>query len=411
MKHRMVRKSSRSLLEKTSGPCVGKATWIKRLRQQLVGWFETNAQPFPWRKTKDPYAIWVSEVMLQQTQTTTVLKFYPRFLARFPDVASLAHAPLEEILKLWEGLGYYRRAIHLHRAAHQILTDFGGQIPRELPLIERLPGVGRYTARAIASIAFGQRVPVLDGNCRRVLVRLINFTEPIGHSRTDELLWEIAAHWVDPQHPGEFNQAMMELGSRVCVPRNPCCSECPLQQLCRGRRLAEAGKLPVSAPRPPVIRQQELTLLLVAEDRLLMWQYADKERWGGLWDFPRIPLTADSPLFGEGNPPALAAPPGAVDPHGLRHALRQLSGCRKNALQHLGSQNYSVTVYRIRAEVFLLRLSARKCSEVSQRISRWAPHREKAWISRQHLRDLALTRPARKLADELARLFEGERQD
>jgi A/G-specific adenine glycosylase len=200
----------------------------KRLRAALLAWFDRNRRELPWRRTRDPYAIWLSEVMLQQTQVATVIPYWERFLARFPTVTALAEAPLDEVLSLWSGLGYYSRARNLHRAANEVVARHGGALPASHAALLALPGFGRYTAGAVASIAFGLPEPLVDGNVARVFSRACAIEGAPGDREREKKLWAEAARWVQGERPGELNQALMELGATVCTARSPRCGLCPL---------------------------------------------------------------------------------------------------------------------------------------------------------------------------------------
>ncbi|MBX7251062.1 MAG: A/G-specific adenine glycosylase, partial [Candidatus Promineofilum sp.] len=215
----------------------------------LLSWWDANRADLPWRRTQDPYAIWIAEVMLQQTQIAAVVPYYERWLARFPTVAALAAAPLDDVLKQWEGLGYYSRARHLHAAAQRIVADHGGRLPDTLEELLRLPGVGRYTAGAVASIAYGVRAPVLDGNVIRVLSRLFDVAEDVTRPETRARLWALAEALVPAERPGDYNQALMELGQVICVPQRPRCLLCPLRDDCLARQRGTQLERPVRPPR------------------------------------------------------------------------------------------------------------------------------------------------------------------
>ena len=216
---------------------------------RLLDWYEREAADLPWRRSRDPYAIWLAEIMLQQTQVNTVIPYYERFLQRFPDIASLAAADKDEVLKLWEGLGYYRRAHNLQRAARQVMQEHDGKLPRRAAGLQKLPGIGRYSAGAIASIAFAEAAPVLDGNVMRVFARLTDLDEDITRPATQRQLWALAQDWLHPTRPGAWNQALMELGRRVCRPRQPDCPRCPLQDACLARARGRQNELPRRRPR------------------------------------------------------------------------------------------------------------------------------------------------------------------
>ncbi|HKN77328.1 MAG TPA: A/G-specific adenine glycosylase [Candidatus Acidoferrum sp.] len=217
---------------------------VKNFRKQLLLWFRQFQRDLPWRRTKDPYRIWISEIMLQQTRVAAVIPYYERFLARFPDVRALAEAPQEEVLRLWSGLGYYSRARNLQKAAQQIVQQHGEQFPREEKAVLALPGIGPYTGAAILSIAFEARHAVLDGNVARVLARLGALRGDLRESRRWQSLQKTAAELLDPKSPGDWNQAMMELGAMVCTPHSPKCLLCPVANLCRARRSGDPESFP-----------------------------------------------------------------------------------------------------------------------------------------------------------------------
>jgi A/G-specific adenine glycosylase len=217
---------------------------IKTLRKQLLGWFRQFQRDLPWRRTRDPYRIWVSEIMLQQTRVAAVIPYYERFLARFPDVLALAEAPPEEVLRLWSGLGYYSRARNLQKAAQQIVAQHGGEFPRDHAAALALAGIGAYTGAAILSIAFGAKLAVLDGNVARVLARLGAIRGDLHESRRWQSLQKTAQELLDPKAASDWNQAMMELGAMVCTPRAPQCLLCPVANFCRARQSGEPEAFP-----------------------------------------------------------------------------------------------------------------------------------------------------------------------
>lgn len=217
---------------------------VRRLRKQLLGWFRQFQRDLPWRRSKDPYRIWLSEIMLQQTRVAAVIPYYERFLERFPDVNALASAPQDEVLRLWSGLGYYSRARNLQHAAKQIVAKHGGVFPQEKANALELPGIGRYTAAAILSIAYGAKHAVLDGNVARVLARLLAVRGDLRDAKRWQGLQKQADALLDLKSPGDWNQAMMELGATLCTPRAPQCLLCPIAQFCRARKLGLAESLP-----------------------------------------------------------------------------------------------------------------------------------------------------------------------
>jgi A/G-specific adenine glycosylase len=270
----------------------------RSLAARLLRWYGAQHRDFPWRRTRDPYRIWVSEVMLQQTRAETVIPYYQRFLERFPDVAALAGAPEDEVLAIWSGLGYYSRARHLHRAAR--LMD--GVFPNSYAAIRALPGVGDYTDAAIASIAFGLPYAVLDGNVLRVVARVANDPADIGAGGTRARFRRIAQEWLDPRQAGEFNQALMELGATVCLPRVPRCEACPLAALCAARRAGCQRQLPVKLRKAQPVHVAMAVAVVLRRGRLLLWQRAaDERRMAGFWELPgteQLPQSEDLPAIG-----------------------------------------------------------------------------------------------------------------
>jgi A/G-specific adenine glycosylase len=254
---------------------------------RLLAWYAENGRDLPWRRTRDPYRIWVAEVMLQQTQVTTVIPYYARFLTHFPTVRALAEAPLDDVLKVWEGLGYYARARHLHAAARQVLEDYGGQIPVTRDVLLSLPGIGRYTAGAVLSIAFGQDVPALDGNVRRVFSRLFAIDKDVTRGAGKRELEHLTVSMLPSGRAGDWNQALMDLGATVCTARAPLCEECPLSEQCEAHRLGREEDFPVARRRAPT-PHYEVTAGVVwnGDGRFLIAQRPPDGLLGGLWEFP-----------------------------------------------------------------------------------------------------------------------------
>ena len=252
----------------------------------LLQWYRLNCRKLPWRGDPDPYAVWVSEVMLQQTRVETVISYYERWMRLFPSVADLAAAPLQQVLKAWEGLGYYGRARNLHRAAREVMAGHGGVIPSQRSALERLPGIGPYTAGAIASIAYRQDEALLDGNLRRVYSRLFNIVEPLGTPASERLLWQAAREVLPAGKAGDFNQAVMDLGALVCTPRQPQCGACPLAQLCQARRADTVAQRPVPKLRPAVPHHTVTAAVILHRGRVLITRRPQDGLLGGMWEFP-----------------------------------------------------------------------------------------------------------------------------
>lgn len=257
------------------------------LQYDLLSWYDEHAADLPWRRTKDAYPIWLSEVMLQQTQVETVKPYYARFLDRYPTVHDLAKAPLSDVLKLWEGLGYYSRARNLHQAAQAVSNEHNGKFPNTAEALQKLPGVGRYTAGAIASIAFGEAVPVLDGNVIRVFARLTDLEADVSEPAVKERLWNLADEWLSNERPGDYNQALMELGRVICKPRNPECNKCPLQQHCLAYAHGTQLQRPVKKSKPATPHYDVTAGMIWNENgQLLIAQRPLDGLLGGLWEFP-----------------------------------------------------------------------------------------------------------------------------
>jgi A/G-specific adenine glycosylase len=340
------------------------------LQRALGRWFRRERRDLPWRRTRDPYAIWISEAMLQQTRVEAVIPRYEAFLARLPDVAALAAAGEDEVLALWSGLGYYARARALCDAARAIVQHHAGDLPRTRAAWLDLPGVGPYTAGAVLSIAFSASEPVVDGNVQRVLARLFALDERQGSSALSERCWALARALVpgagDELDPGDWNQALMELGARVCIPRAPRCGDCPLRGRCRGFDLGRAAELPrARARRAPLDVRLEI-LVVSSRERLLCVRRPAAGRMAGLLEFPTRELAA------RGEDPRLWP---AELPPGIARASRE----------PLGELRHTITHHRVRARVLAGRLSGRRPPEGAR------------WAEPDELAGLALTGLARKV--------------
>ena len=260
---------------------------IRKFQRELLTWYDSHARDLPWRQNSDPYRIWVSEIMLQQTRVTAVLDYYARFLALFPSVAALARAKEPEVLAAWSGLGYYRRARMMHQAAQVVVQEHQGVFPRTAEELRKLPGIGEYTSSAIASIAFGEPVAVVDGNVERVLLRV--FPETGAPAPQAKWFRDCAANLLDTQRPGDFNQSMMELGAMVCLPQRPLCLQCPVQSFCKTR--GEHQALP-----PKKMRSRQIAYALLCRDRpggtsvLLQQRPLSASLMPGMWELPEVTM-------------------------------------------------------------------------------------------------------------------------
>ncbi len=273
------------------------AQWKRNFRRRLLAWYAKHARDLPWRKSSNPYRIWVSEVMLQQTQVETVKAYFQRFMKAFPTVKKLATANEQEVLRLWEGLGYYRRARGLHAAAKQIVAEHSGRFPRDVKTLQTLPGIGRYTAGAIVSIAYDERAPILEANTIRLFARLIGYREDPTKSAGQKVLWQTAEDVLPRKQIANFNQALMELGSLVCKSANPLCDECPVASLCVTNQAGAQASIPLSAKKVKFTDVNEAAIVVRKNGKVLLRQCGQDERWAGLWDFPRFALESEGPLF------------------------------------------------------------------------------------------------------------------
>jgi A/G-specific adenine glycosylase len=304
------------------------------IRQKLLGWYDKAARDLPWRHTRDPYAVWVSEVMLQQTRVETVIPYFQRFLKSFPTPHALAEADEDTVLSHWSGLGYYRRARLLHAGVREVVAQYGGAVPEDWEARRALPGVGRYTAGAIGSIAFDKEEPIVDGNVTRVLARLLRVKTPVGTSATTNRLWEEAARLVPGERPGDFNQALMELGATLCTPKQPRCESCPVAHECAAFAHGEVDTLPV--PRARKVPTEVKLAAVVATrgrgaDRQVWLVKGDQPLFGGLWGLPMAQGSARTALREAGVQARLGSEPVGEVEHVLTHRRLRIDLYRASA--------------------------------------------------------------------------------
>jgi A/G-specific adenine glycosylase len=359
----------------SSSPLLPDAACRRTIRQRLLAWYGAHARDLPWRRTKDPYAIWLSEIMLQQTQVTTVKPYFERFLRRLPTIETLARADEHEVLRLWEGLGYYRRARQLHRAAQVIVAEHGGRFPRDPAALRRLPGIGRYTAGALLSFAFDAREPILEANTLRALCRLLAYDGDPHGGEGQRFLWAAAEILLPRRDPGRFNQALMELGSEVCTPRMPKCSDCPLAVLCRANQQGRQGEIPRPKRKPASEAVREAAVVVRRRGRVLLLRWPEGRRWAGLWDFPRFLLAGES---------------AAADGRELAENVRALTGVTVAPGRHLTTVIHGVTRFRITLECYEAR-----CVSVAGK----AAPLQTRWLRPAELDDCPLSSTGRKLAN------------
>ncbi len=352
------------------------------IRTALLDWYRREARDLPWRRTRDPYRVWLSEIMLQQTRVETVVPYYRRWLEVFPDVETLARSGEDAVLKQWEGLGYYRRARNLHRAAKQ-LVESGSGFPTTAAGWLGIAGVGRYTAGAVASIVFGEQVPVLDGNVKRVLARLDAIEQSIDDAKVTAALWRRAEILVPPPHPdvspkpsspndpGDFNQALMELGARICVPRRPRCLLCPVEAVCRGRAAGLAPMLPVRAKKGAVPHRVWVAALIVRRGRILFAQ-RPPGLLGGLWELPTRAVAEDEARSSV-----------------VERLLVEDLGLTGRVGEEVAQVNHAFTHFRVTIHLFAV-------AGVGGR-ARAIRHQEVRWQPRDELESLALPVAMRRL--------------
>jgi len=325
------------------------------LARRLLRWYDLEKRPLPWRESADPYRIWISEIMLQQTQVDTVMPYYRHFLDTFPTLEALAAAPLQDVLKVWENMGYYSRARNLHHAAKLMMENFGGQVPTVPEDMKKLPGIGPYTAGAIGSMAYGLAVPAVDGNVRRILCRLFAFPEPVDQPQVQRRLEQAAAVLVPLKRPGDFNQALMDLGATICKAKAPACSHCPINPCCRARALSLQDRLPVTREKPPVPHRDEAVAVIRNRGNLiLMVQRPARGLLGSLWQFPGGFIS---------------------EPHDLEHELGKIIHRDWNIQIRVGplitAVNHAYTHFRITLYAYEAGLCGGTPRPVTGRLWRW----------------------------------------
>ncbi len=338
------------------------------LQRKLIGWFKRNRRDLPWRRSHDPYAIWVSEVMLQQNRVATVIPYYGRFLRSFPTVRHLARADLARVLRIWEGLGYYSRARNLHQAAQMIVGQFRGRIPESLDGLLHLPGIGRSTAGAILSIAYNKDFPILDGNVRRVLSRLFAISED--PKKSERALWQISKSLLPRGRAGAFNQALMELGATVCTPRAPECARCPLENLCRSRAEGNPEEYPKKSHRKSLPQVTAVAAIITRRDKVLMVKRPPEGLLGGLWEFPNWKIEEE----------AMRA--------GLRNTIWNEMAMRVEVKEPIGTYQQTFSHFKLTLHVF-------RCETKDEK-------RKGKWVLIKHLDQFPMSRLHRRIARSMS---------
>ncbi len=332
--------------------------WRQQVRRRLLAWFEKDRRNLPWRQTRDPYAILVSEILLQQTTVEAARLYFERFLRRFPTIDDLARASLEEVLEVWAGIGYYARARNLHETAKRIVKEFGGQIPSDFETLLQLPGIGRYTAGAIASIAFGKQVPALDTNAIRVLSRLLGWRGDPKSPAFQKRLWDAAMALLPAESSGEFNQGLMDLAASICLPERPKCALCPLQPLCTAAASGVPEQFPATTQKRRWRERREVACVIWRNECLLVAQRAEGW-WQGLWECPRGEILPDeSPLSA------------------AERLARERLGLAVTAQAILATFPHTVTVHRIALTAVECRYRSGELQLQGYRDARWLPLEE-----------------------------------
>ncbi len=349
---------------------------LNSLAEQLLNWYRAHARNLPWRVNPDPYKVWVSEVMLQQTRVETALPYYERWLERFPTLDSLAAASQQEVLSAWEGLGYYSRARNLHQAAQIVMAEYGGKLPQDVKHLCRLPGIGRYTAGAIASIAFGNDEPALDGNIRRVLARVFDIRHPVRSRESEESLWQLASTHLPPGQAGEYNQALMELGALICTPRQPNCSLCPINDICLALSLGVQGERPVKPAKAPIPHYIVSSAIIQRNEQVLIAQRPQEGLLGGMWEFPGGKIEPGEDLM-----------------TGLKREICEELGVEIEVGAAYGVYQHAYTHFRVTLHAFLCKLNGNHPVNLY--------HSKLAWVTPPGLANYPMGKIDRQIANTL----------
>ncbi len=363
---------------------------LRSFRDRLLKWYENHFRPLPWRETHDPYRIWISEIMCQQTTVKAVIPYYERFLGRFPTIQDLASTSEAEVLSYWEGLGYYSRGRNLRLAAQRIRDQFGGRFPETIEEILTLPGIGRYTAGAIRSFAFDKPAPIVEANTLRLYCRLLGYDGDPRGKAGQALLWKFAELVQPRDRAGLLNQALMELGSQVCTPVSPACEECPVQRYCAAFAENRQHEIPAPKARTEMTPVVEATIAIQQQDRYLIRQRPGGERWAGMWDFPRFEmqsLTSDASAVRTLTAAMLKE---------IRDGAREQSGISIDQVDVVAEQRHTVTRYRIRLlcchTTLSTSVSTAKSSDESSRLE---------WVTLEELRGRPMPVTGRKFVGML----------
>lgn len=343
------------------------------IRRKLLLWFEKNGRDLPWRAAYSSYEVWISEIMLQQTQVKTMLPYYSRWMSRFPNPASIAEAHEDEVLRCWEGLGYYSRARNIHKAARMIVDEHGGSIPKDFQSVLKLPGVGEYTAGAIMSIAFNADYPAADANAARVFARIFNISDPSGSKRFTDSIRQYASGCLPSGRSREFNQALMDLGSSVCIPGEPGCAECPLASCCASNAAGVAAQRPVKSPKKPPTPVVRAVGILVSGRKVLVRKRAESGLMPSLYEFPG----GDAH---EGETPEAA----------IRRVWREQLGIDPSQVESLTIIKHAHTSFRVTLHAYV-------CATTGSEVIKAGGASPVRWATPEQLKELAFPSAHRKI--------------
>jgi A/G-specific adenine glycosylase len=349
---------------------------VNPLAGKLLEWYAQNTRQLPWRGSSDAYAVWVSEIMLQQTRVETVIPYFERWMKRFPSIRDLAAASEQEVLALWEGLGYYSRARNLRKAAQLVEEIYGGELPRDLPGLRKIPGIGRYTAAAIASMAFGLDIATLDGNLKRVFARLFDLEEAVDSHAGEKRLWALAEEHIPPGRAGDYNQALMDLGATICLPKKPRCLLCPLIDLCQAQRRGAQESRPVRLPKKEIPHYTVTAAVILWEGKFLLATRPANGLLGGLWEFP-----------------GGKAEPGESLPETLQREIREELAASVEVGDKFGVYQHAYTHFRITLHAFLCTLNGEQPQPLEAD--------EIAWVSPENLKMYPMGKVDRIIARKL----------
>lgn len=359
-----------------------------RLRRNLKSWYAKRARSLPWRETGEAYPIWISEIMLQQTTVTAVVPYFEKFLTRFPTIHDLARAEQDDVLRHWEGLGYYSRARNIQKTAKQLVEESDGEFPRTVDGLMALPGIGRYTAGAILSFAFDIPAPIVEANTLRLFSRMLGYEDDPRASRGQKTLWAFAEHLLPRKNVGPFNQSIMELGSLVCTPTEPDCPSCPVRSSCQAFALGKQEQIPRKAARPVITQVVEVSVAVNSAGRFLLRQNPEGQRWAGLWDFIRFPLGESESLVPESGLASGKSLARRFTAH-VEKTVEEQTGLRIQIERFLAEQKHSVTRYQIRLQCLVASAGD---------LSGFAESETQRWVAPADFESYPLSTTGRKLA-------------